>query len=129
MDQRARGRYMAGMTIGTRVFTLFHGRKLGQDGFGNRYYVERRPRRGLRARRWVLYAGVADASKVPAEWHSWLHYTTTNPLTEVVRWPWQKPHVANMTGTALSYRPPGHDYEGGVRAPVTGDYEAWTPGR
>ena len=41
--------------------------------------------------------------------------------------PWQKPHLPNATGTAASYRPPGHDYEGGHRARATGDYEAWTP--
>ena len=41
---------------------------------------------------------------------------------------WQKPHVPNLTGTADSYRPAGHDYQGGKRAKATGDYEAWTPG-
>ena len=30
--------------------------------------------------------------------------------------------------TADSYRPAGHDYQGGKRAKATGDYEAWTPG-
>ena len=32
------------------------------------------------------------------------------------------------TGTASSYRPAGHDYNGGQRAKATGDYESWTPG-
>ena len=120
--------YMCGMNIGTRLFTLLKGRRVGADGAGNVYYTERRPRPGLRARRWVDYAGAPDASAVPAEWHSWLHHTTDAPLPEAGRRPWQKPHLANATGTAAGYRPPGHDYSGGHRAAASGDYEAWTPG-
>ena len=81
----------------------------------------------LRNRRWVAYAGVVEASVVPPEWHAWLHYTTDAPLPDTGRKAWQKPHLANATGTPASYRPPGHDYEGGHRARATGDYEAWTP--
>jgi NADH:ubiquinone oxidoreductase subunit len=116
------------MTIGTRLFTWFKGRLVGSDAAGNRYYQERRPRPGLRDRRWVLYAGSPEASKVPPEWHAWLHYTTEAPLPDSGRRVWQKPHEPNPTGTPAGYRPPGHDYVGGVRAPATGDYEAWTPG-
>ena len=116
------------MTIGTRLFTWFHGRTVGKDLAGNRYFMERHARRGLRPRRWVLYAGTAEASAVPPEWHAWLHFTTDEPIPMSARKPWQKPHQANLTGTPGSYRPPGHDYRGGHRPPATGDYEAWTPG-
>ena|SRR6478752_1057677 len=68
------------------------------------------------------------ASAVPAEWHGWLHYTIDTPLPETGKHPWQKPHVPNATGTQSGYRPPGHDYRGGHRAPADGDYETWTPG-
>jgi NADH:ubiquinone oxidoreductase subunit len=128
MDHSHPAPYMSGMTIGTRLFTLFKGRLVGRDPAGNRYYEERWPRAGLRARRWVLYAGAPEASKVPPEWHAWLHYTTDSPLPQTARRPWQKPHLPNMTGTPASYRPPGHDYRGGHRPPTAGDYEAWTPG-
>ena len=116
------------MTIGTRLFTYFRGRLRGTDGAGNRYYEDKRIRRGLRVRRWVLYAGEAEASAIPAEWHSWLHYTTDAPIPMTGRQPWQKPHEPNLTGTPAGYRPPGHDYMGGHRAKATGDYESWTPG-
>ncbi|MFL5254941.1 MAG: NADH:ubiquinone oxidoreductase subunit NDUFA12 [Rhodopila sp.] len=116
------------MTLGTWLFTLFNGRRVGADEEGNVYYQERRARSGgRRNRRWVIYKGEAEASRVPPEWHAWLHYTTDAPLTDVPRRPWQKPHMANATGTALSYRPPGHDYQGGHRATATGDYEPWLP--
>jgi NADH:ubiquinone oxidoreductase subunit len=118
---------MTRMDIGTRIFTWLKGRLVGRDTNGNLYYEERRPRPGARARRWVIYAGAPEASSVPPEWHSWLHYTTDAPLADHGRRPWQKPHEPNLTGTPLGYRPAGHDYSGGVRAPATGDYEAWTP--
>ncbi|MBV9537531.1 MAG: NADH:ubiquinone oxidoreductase subunit NDUFA12 [Acidisphaera sp.] len=115
-------------TIGTRLFTWLRGRRVGEDALGNVYYEEKRPSRGqVRRRRWVLYRGMVDASTVPAEWHAWIHYTSDAPLPQPQR-PWIKPHVPNLTGTPESYRPPGHDYEGGRRPPATGDYEAWTPG-
>ncbi len=53
---------MAGIHVGTRIFTWLWGKQVGRDGAGNRYY---RMKRGgtvhndsLRhERRWVLYNG------------------------------------------------------------------------
>jgi NADH:ubiquinone oxidoreductase subunit len=116
------------MSIGTKLFTFFRGQQVGTDGVGNRYFQERKPRgHGLRQRRWVMFAGPEEATVIPPEWHAWIHYTTDAPLSDAGRKPWQKPHRPNLTGTPLSYRPPGHDYQGGQRARATGDYEAWTP--
>lgn len=115
------------MTIGTRLFTWLKGRAVGTDAAGNTYYEERRPRAGRRTRRWVMYRDADEATLVTPEWHAWLHHTTDAPLAAPAR-PWIMPHQPNLTGTAGAYRPPGHDYAGGKRAPATGDYEAWTPG-
>ena len=114
------------MTIGTFLFTLARGNQVGADEFGNRYYVERRARKGMRQRRWVRYRGINEASKVPPEWHAWLHYTHDAPI-EAKRADWQKSHLPNMTGTANAYRPAGSEYRGGKRARATGDYEPWHP--
>ena len=107
---------------------MWKGKLVGKDSSGNRYYVEKgRPRRGA-PRRWVIYVGAAEASKVPADWHAWLHYTTDEiPSGDAPRRPWQKQHTPNLTGTTEAYRPPGHEYEGGRRDHATGDYEAWRP--
>jgi NADH:ubiquinone oxidoreductase subunit len=77
----------------------------------------------------VLYNGYADASRVPAEWHGWLHNTVSVPPTEenYVAKSWQKPHVMNNTGTPKAYRPQGSIVGSGVRPKATGDYEAWKP--
>jgi NADH:ubiquinone oxidoreductase subunit len=111
------------------LFTWRRGTKVGTDEHGNEYY-RGKPNKGLkRERRWVLYAGEPEASKVPATWHAWLHHQPVPPPTELppVQRTWIKEHQPNATGTALAYRPPGHVLEGGRREAATGDYESWTP--
>ena len=117
------------MTIGTRIWTWLKGELIGTDELGNRYYQEKgRPYRPRRRRRWVIYKGEAEGSRVAAEWHGWLHHTVDSPpKRDRPRRPWQKDHVPNLTGTPLAYRPAGHDFKGGQRAKGTGDYEPWTP--
>lgn len=103
---------------------------VGKDSQGNRYY-RAKPRKGYnRERRWVKYNGVPEASRVPPEWHGWLHHQSdvipaVNDMS--FRREWQKPHQQNLTGTTAAYRPPGHILRGGKRDKATGDYEAWTP--
>ncbi len=107
-----------------------HGKKVGVDQFGNKYY-EAAPIKGYkRNRRWVIYNGSPEASKVPPEWHGWLHHQSDivpNESGLSYRKTWQKPHRPNMTGTNQAYRPSGHILAGGQRAKVSGDYEAWIP--
>ncbi len=118
-----------GATIGTRLYTFFNGKAVGRDAFGNSYYIEKSPAKGVRARRWVIYNGMAEPSKVPPLWHAWLHYTTDTLPTEIQRKPyfWEKPHLPNLTGTRGAYFPPGHKRGGGRRAAAASDYEAWEP--
>jgi NADH:ubiquinone oxidoreductase subunit len=124
------------MTLGTRLFTWWKGELVGTDQFGNRYFREKGNRVHVRGggmpsrdRRWVLYNGTAEASRVPPEWHGWLHHTTKAAprAGERPAHSWQKEHLPNLSGTALAYRPPGSVLRGGHRAKATGDYEPWTP--
>ena len=116
-------------TIGTRIHTFLSGRYVGRDEFGNRYFEARRiPRVGERRRRWVMYHGMAEPSKVPAHWHGWLHYTHDRPAIESARkYGWQKEHLPNLTGTVGRYLPSGHKAKGGQRAATTADYTPWKP--
>ena len=114
------------MTFGTWLHTKLHGERVGEDAYGNVYYKSKRMRSGGREERWVYYNGEAEASKVPPEWHGWLHHTVSAPL-ETPKQPWIKPHQANLTGTDKAYLPPGHDARGGQRERATGDYQAWKP--
>jgi NADH:ubiquinone oxidoreductase subunit len=114
------------MDMVTRVKTWLQGAPVGTDAYGNRYFQAKRAPATGRRRRWVVYAGTPDASKVPPEWHGWMHYTADAPLAAVAR-PWIRPHQPNLTGTAAAYRPAGSQLQGGTRARATGDYEAWSP--
>lgn len=115
------------MSLGTWLYTKFHGQKVGQDDYGNVYYNRPKSlRAGIREERWVIYKGEPEASKVPAEWHAWLHHTTDAPISAPTR-AWEKPHLPNLTGTDQAYLPPGHDQRGGHRAKASGDYTPWTP--
>lgn len=113
----------------THVLTWLRGEQVGADSEGNKYYQERRIPSGRRRRRWVVYNGADEASRIPPEWHAWLHHTVAdlpNP-DGPARKPWQQEHRPNLTGTEAAYRPPGHTLEGGKRSAATGDYEPWTP--
>ena len=123
-----------GISLGTRIYTWLRGEEVGQDRFGNRYYREKNggrvhPDSIRRERRWVIYAGEVEASRVPPDWHAWLHHTVSEPPSgeDPSARPWQKAHLPNLTGTAMAYRPPGSILKRGKRARATGDYEAWTP--
>ena len=114
-----------GETLGTRFFTWRKGIAVGKDDQGNRYY---RNRDGTR--RWVIYNGVADASRIPPGWHGWMHHRVDVPPSQEEYAPreWQKPHQPNLTGSPAAYRPKGSLLSGRHRPQVTGDYDAWTPG-
>ena len=113
----------------THVLTWLRGEQVGKDTEGNVYYHERRIPKVGRRRRWVIYNGGDEASRIPPEWHAWLHYTVDNipDLNKVAIKPWQQDHLPNLTGTYEAYRPPGHTLEGGRRSAATGDYEPWRP--
>jgi len=115
-------------TMGTRLFTLLRGELVAEDEFGNRYYQDRRPPRdGARRRRWVIYKGEDEASKVPPMWHAWLHHVIDQPPEKVTLRPWQKPHQPNPTGTPEAYRPPGDMLAGEHPEGMPPPYRAWRP--
>ena len=113
-----------GQTLGTRLYTARAGVFVGEDEIGNRYY---QTRDGVR--RWVIYEGEAEASKISPDWHGWLHHTYQEPPTKapLPKKAWEKPHRPNMTGTEGAYRPDGSLLTPASRPKATGDYEAWTP--
>ena len=54
-------------TFGTRLKTIFFGKFVGEDHLGNKYYENKN------GKRWIIYADIIDASKIPVEWYSWMH--------------------------------------------------------
>lgn len=118
-----------GATIGTALYTRRHGGKMGTDEWGNVYFESKKPGSGGLRRRWVIYKGSNDASRVPPEWYAWLKGQVDDVPERSMpeRRSWEKPPIPNFTGTHQAYRPPGALEAGGVRPASTGDYEAWSP--
>ena len=113
-----------GQTVGTRLFTSRKGEKVGEDEQGNVFYQTANG-----ARRWVIYNGEAEASRVSPDWHGWLHHTYDEAPTDVPlrRKEWESDHKPNMTSTPGAYAPPGSLRTPETRPRVAGDYEAWSP--
>ena len=121
--------WWGGNTWGTRLFTWRKGRLVGEDEFGNRYYVQARGVGPLGVpARWVIYPKLSEASQVPPDWHGWMHYMFEAPPTEapLPRQSWERPHRPNMTGTIFAYHPPGSIARDGEPSGEPA-YEAWKP--
>jgi NADH:ubiquinone oxidoreductase subunit len=115
-----------GQTLGTRFYTWRKGENVGSDEFGNRYY-RTRGRSGPAERRWVIYNGVAEPSKIPPGWHGWIHHRIAEPPAAYAAREWQKPHQQNLTGSPAAYRPPGSILKARPETPGRPDYEPWRP--
>ena len=88
-------------TFGTRLKTIFFGKLVGSDSNGNKYYQSKN------GKRWVIYSGEIDASKIPSEWYSWIHFTKNRIENKhkLEKYNWQKSHQSNQTGTENAYYP------------------------
>ena len=88
-------------TLGTFLYTLFFGKFVGKDNLGNKYYQNNK------GKRWVIYNGEINASKIESDWYQWMHYQidTSPSKIKVSKHSWQRPHSDNKTGTEKAYRP------------------------
>ena len=113
-----------GATIGTALFNWRNGVRVGADSQGNVYFHSKKG-----DKRWVMYNGANDASRIPPEWYSWIHHQIDGHPDEALPPPrkFQAPATANLTGTAGAYRPSGSLERGGRRQAASGAYQAWTP--
>ncbi len=88
-------------TLGTRIQTIISGKYIGKDNLGNKYYESKS------GKRWVIYNGEVEASKIPNEWYCWIHYINNRieNLHDFKKYDWQKDHLPNQTGSENSYSP------------------------
>jgi NADH:ubiquinone oxidoreductase subunit len=113
-----------GAGLSTMLFTRRHGNQVGTDVYGNVYFESKSG-----DRRWVIYQGSNDASRIPPEWYGWMHRQIDGHPDQALpaARAFAKPPNPNRTGTVDAYRPSGALERGGQRAAASGDYEAWTP--
>ena len=87
-------------TFGTFLKTLFFGKFVGLDEFGNKYYKNKQNER------WVIYSKNIEATKITSEWFLWMHHTVdTPPIKNEKKFLWQKTHKENQTGSKNSNKP------------------------
>ena len=88
-------------TFGTFLYTIFFGKLVGKDEFGNKYY------KNSKGKRWVIYNGEINASKITSDWFSWIHNISSElpEKGQKEKYIWQKPHKENKTGTKESLQP------------------------
>jgi NADH:ubiquinone oxidoreductase subunit len=114
-----------GATWGTALWTRRFGKEVGRDDDGNIYYADKKQV----GRRWVIYNGSNDASRVGPGWQLWLK-GTIDDLPDKALPParkFQQKPTANLTGTMAAFRPDGALGSGKIRPASTGDYEPWIP--
>ena len=87
-------------TFGTFLKTLFHGKLVGKDEFGNKYYKNKEDER------WVIYSKIVESTKITSDWFMWIHHTIDKvPSKDEKKYLWQKAHSENKTGSEYSYKP------------------------
>ena len=111
-----------GQTLNTQLYTWRRGVKVGEDAQGNAFFTTKDGKR-----RWVIFNGEVEASRISPDWHGWLHHTFANhPGHEALEHKtWEKPHVENLTGTIAAYAPAGSIRK--ANPVLRQDYEAWQP--
>ena len=114
-----------GATWGTAISSRLRGREVGRDDSGNTYFADRKNP----ARRWVIYSGSNDGSRVPPDWQLWLRGSIdelpSKALPSVRKF--QATPTPNLTGTMEAFRPDGSLGSSNIRPASTGDYEPWVP--
>jgi NADH:ubiquinone oxidoreductase subunit len=116
------------MDLISKIFIKLSCNKVGTDEFGNSYFEAKKSKNGHK-KRFVTYKGVAEPSKIPAEWHLWMHYSSDIIPVDINahQFSWQKIHLPNLTGTKFAYFPSGSSKAGGKRHKVSSDYKPWQP--
>lgn len=88
------------------IFYRIIANNVGTDQFGHQYYEAKYSFDYLnRRKRFVIYDGLAEPSKIPPKWHAWLHRLINDIPDDKKNFFWQKDHQPNLSGTNLAYTP------------------------
>ena len=108
-------------TTGTFLYTIFFGKFVGKDQFGNKYYKNKKD-----TKRWVIYNSIIESTLVNPEWNNWLRYTSLSKPSESEKHDWQINHAPNLTGTDAAYDPENSKKE--IKSVAKNDdYKKWSP--
>ncbi len=91
--------------LGTILYTIVFGKKVGKDELGNRYFISKKNP----LKKWVLYKSDKNPTIIPVNWQLWLidndiENLPTNESSNK-KYTWEKSREQNYTGTMKSYHP------------------------
>mgnify|MGYP002640991661 CR=1 FL=1 len=113
------------MNFINKILIRLSSKKIGSDEFDNNYFQNKD------GKRFVVYNGMAEPSKIPFEWHGWMHYTTNTPPIQMNthKLSWQKIHLPNLTGTKNAYSPGNSKRNSKKDSTINSNipYESWKP--
>jgi len=116
------------MSLGTSLYTWLYGKLVGIDEFDNKYYCNSGNFQDISAKRWVIFKGEIEATKIPPHWHAWLHKSIeVPPIDYSHKYDWQKNHQPNLTGTSEAYYPNSHPFPKSKVNSNKKEYETWKP--
>ena len=98
------------MKLLVSIYLQFFGNKVGEDEYGNQFFELNRKDYLGRKKRYCLYKGIPEASKISPEWHPFMHYQidAKNVRTTFKQYKWQKPYVPDTTLSKNKYLPKDH---------------------
>jgi NADH:ubiquinone oxidoreductase subunit len=88
------------MQLIDKIIIKFLAKEVGKDSLGNKYFESFFKDYLGRSRRFIKYSGIDEPTKIPVEWHSWIHFLTDKiPSLDNSTYKWQKLRQPNLTGT------------------------------
>ena len=115
------------MNLLTKLWIKHTSRKVGVDEFGNAYYLGYRTNYLGHRKRYVIFKGADQTTKVPPMWHAWLHYLANEEETpqesQNKGFKWQKKHHPNLSGSKYAYDPKKSNNR------ILTSFSAWQPKR
>ena len=114
------------MSLTDKIWIKIFAKFVGEDKFNNKFYSYL-DKKLNKERRYVIYKGEYEPSKVSPAWFTWLHYLTDIIPKEDVKYNWQSFFSReNLTGTDKKYLPEGLKNSEEFTSKIK-TYEAWMP--
>jgi NADH:ubiquinone oxidoreductase subunit len=93
-----------------RIYLHFFATKVGSDEYGNQFFELKTSDYLGRKKRYCLYNGYVEASKISPEWHPFMHYQIEAKAVKKTfkQYKWQKPFVPDTTLSGSKFLPKNH---------------------
>ncbi len=112
------------MSFFNSLFINIFNKQVGKDCYDNKFYESRATDYLGKKRRYVVYNGFIEPSKVPPMWHAWLHHLSDELPNKNNNFAWQQQHKPNLTGTNFAFNPSKTELSNDLKI---NNYNKWQP--